>query len=785
MLQPSGYYEISNNSGNSSSICGSDSLITTPFSVKDILNLAESDNPYLQNEGLSQHPVNYMDYESYNTTDQTSSGQYISHNGYLSHQYGGASNNSYEYSSMSGTTPTSSQYYHHPHSSYSNHHHHYHHPHPHASFHTHQSYQYSATTNPYASTTNLQGYNSHYQQSPSFLPNENNNLNNDNTENIATISIIDDNSSYQSRNSSVPPYMSPSSSTPADIINPLESSMTATSSPHCSSIEKQSPVSSPVTQQQNSCATSEHVRDLENICQIIDPNSQQVVTSSRAELRKNGKLKTKRKPRVLFSQSQVLELERRFRQQKYLSAPEREVMAQQLNLSPTQVKIWFQNRRYKSKRLQIETAVNAKDNQKLCINKLPTVSDSSKSMLALKNEKEKNIVTSYQNTMNIQNVIGSNPVQRHNLGHNLSVAPPPPPPPPPPPYPGYQLLSYEHQDSYSNHHHTNGLYTTSTGEHYDQKSHNLNNYDNRTKIKMFLTSHDENNQRCNYSRDCPIDMRRCNSDSDCDSPPPSGFNQMHNSDENLNNNRKKRSRAAFSHAQVFELERRFAQQRYLSGPERAEMAKTLRLTETQVKIWFQNRRYKTKRKQIQQHEAAILSASKRVPVQVLVRDDGHYAHIFGQGHYPHGLDPTLINIYRHQLQMAYGVPLPQVPFPYFYPTKIPTAIPPPPPPPSTITSTTPTVTNSLTNSNISSPTSVSNDDTKVLPQSFPSISNSNNNSTSKVPINFCKSDELNRTDNNYSIESPSDRIKDSVTPQSLTENNNSNHNSGENFQTTS
>lgn len=58
----------------------------------------------------------------------------------------------------------------------------------------------------------------------------------------------------------------------------------------------------------------------------------------------------RRKRRVLFSQAQVYELERRFKQQKYLSAPEREHLASLINLSPTQVKIWFQNHRYKMKR---------------------------------------------------------------------------------------------------------------------------------------------------------------------------------------------------------------------------------------------------------------------------------------------------------------------------------------------------------------------------------------------------------------------------------------------------
>ncbi|XP_048842222.1 homeobox protein Nkx-2.1-like [Brienomyrus brachyistius] len=58
----------------------------------------------------------------------------------------------------------------------------------------------------------------------------------------------------------------------------------------------------------------------------------------------------RRKRRVLFSQAQVYELERRFKQQKYLSAPEREHLATMIHLTPTQVKIWFQNHRYKMKR---------------------------------------------------------------------------------------------------------------------------------------------------------------------------------------------------------------------------------------------------------------------------------------------------------------------------------------------------------------------------------------------------------------------------------------------------
>ncbi|XP_035213566.1 transcription factor LBX1-like [Stegodyphus dumicola] len=80
--------------------------------------------------------------------------------------------------------------------------------------------------------------------------------------------------------------------------------------------------------------------------------------------------------------------------------------------------------------------------------------------------------------------------------------------------------------------------------------------------------------------------------------------------------KKRKSRTAFTNHQIFELEKRFLYQKYLSPADRDEIAQSLGLTNAQVITWFQNRRAKLKRdmeelKKDVEH-AKVTGASKHI-----------------------------------------------------------------------------------------------------------------------------------------------------------------------------
>ncbi|CAH0388149.1 unnamed protein product [Bemisia tabaci] len=109
-------------------------------------------------------------------------------------------------------------------------------------------------------------------------------------------------------------------------------------------------------------------------------------------------------------------------------------------------------------------------------------------------------------------------------------------------------------------------------------------------------------------------------------------------DDSKNNNlnsskRKKKTRTVFSRSQVFQLESTFDMKRYLSSSERAGLAASLHLTETQVKIWFQNRRNKWKRQLAAELEAANMAhaAQRLVRVPILYHESAPSATSPGTG----------------------------------------------------------------------------------------------------------------------------------------------------------
>ncbi|KAM9027541.1 ventral anterior homeobox 2 isoform 1-T1 [Ara ararauna] len=78
----------------------------------------------------------------------------------------------------------------------------------------------------------------------------------------------------------------------------------------------------------------------------------------------------------------------------------------------------------------------------------------------------------------------------------------------------------------------------------------------------------------------------------------------------LDLDRPKRTRTSFTAEQLYRLELEFQRCQYVVGRERTELARQLNLSETQVKVWFQNRRTKQKKDQSRDSEKRSATTSE-------------------------------------------------------------------------------------------------------------------------------------------------------------------------------
>ena len=83
------------------------------------------------------------------------------------------------------------------------------------------------------------------------------------------------------------------------------------------------------------------------------PNQQHVVPDLESNISNSGKMK---RNRTIFTPKQIERLEREFSKSQYMIGSDRVELARDLNLSETQVKVWFQNRRIKNRKSKKSSA---------------------------------------------------------------------------------------------------------------------------------------------------------------------------------------------------------------------------------------------------------------------------------------------------------------------------------------------------------------------------------------------------------------------------------------------